>query len=91
MEPSSLGRPVVVGPHFANFRGEVELLEAAGGLVCASGEAEVESTLERWLRSADEAEGVGRRAQEAIDRSKGATERTLAYLRPVLAASGLTG
>lgn len=89
MEPSSLGRPVVVGPHFANFRGEVELLERARGLVCAAGEAEVESTIEKWIHSEEEAAEVGRRAREAIDRSKGATERTLTHIRSVLEAAGL--
>jgi 3-deoxy-D-manno-octulosonic-acid transferase len=89
MEPSSLGRPVVVGPHFANFRGEVELLERARGLVCAGSEAEVEATLGNWIRSEEAAADVGRHAREAIDRSKGATERTLLHIRSVLEAAGM--
>ncbi len=31
MEPASLGKPVIVGPHVGNFRGEVAMLVQAGG------------------------------------------------------------
>jgi len=84
MEPASLGCPVVVGPHVANFRGEVDMLLKADGLVLADDAAGVEATLERWLRHPAEAEDLGRRAREAIVASKGATERTFDVVRPLL-------
>jgi 3-deoxy-D-manno-octulosonic-acid transferase len=84
MEPASIGCPVVVGPHVSNFRGEVDMLLKAGGLVLAADAAEVEATLGRWLRDPAEARDVGRCAREALVASKGATERTLDVLRPLL-------
>jgi 3-deoxy-D-manno-octulosonic-acid transferase len=84
MEPASLGRPVVVGPHVGNFRGEVEMLLAAGALVLARDADGVEATIRTWIEDPEGARAVGRRARSAIERSKGATERTLAILRPLL-------
>jgi 3-deoxy-D-manno-octulosonic-acid transferase len=90
MEPASLGRPVVVGPHLHNFRGDVELLRQADGLVVAADEAGVEATLRAWLREPAAARAVGDRARAAILASKGATERTFQVLRPLLDAVGAT-
>ena len=84
MEPASLGRPVVVGPKCHNFRGEVEMLLHADGLVVARDAAAVEATLRRWLLDPAAAGALGARARAAIERSKGATERTLEHIRPLL-------
>ena len=84
MEPASIGCPVVVGPYVSNFRGEVDMLLKADGLVLADDAADVEATLARWLRDPEEAQALGRRACEAIVASKGATDRTLDVLRPLL-------
>jgi 3-deoxy-D-manno-octulosonic-acid transferase len=84
MEPASLGRPVVVGPHLHNFRADVELLRQADGLVVAPDEAGVERALREWLRDPEAARAVGARARSAILASKGATERTFEVLRPIL-------
>lgn len=84
MEPASLGRPVVVGPSIHNFRGEVEMLLAADAIRVVADEAAVEQTLRAWLQSPADAVALGERARDAIERSKGATERTLGVLRPLL-------
>lgn len=84
MEPASLGCPVVVGPYVSNFRGEVDMLLKADGLVLADDAAGVEATLARWLGDPEEAQALGRCAREAIVASKGATERTFNVLRPLL-------
>ncbi len=84
MEPASLGRPVVVGPSLFNFRGEVDLLRHADGLEIVDDEAGVEATLSRWFRDPQAAAAVGRRAFEAIRASKGATDKTMEVLRPLL-------
>ena len=84
MEPASLGRPVVVGPSLFNFRGEVDLLRHAEGLEIVGDEAGVESTLSRWFLDPEAAARVGRRAFGAIRASKGATDKTMEVLRPLL-------
>ncbi len=84
MEPASQGCPVVVGPYVSNFRGEVDMLLKAGGLVVADNPAGVQETLAGWLRDPTAAQALGRCAREAIVASKGATERTFEVLRPLL-------
>jgi 3-deoxy-D-manno-octulosonic-acid transferase len=84
MEPASQGRPVVVGPHVHNFRGEVELLLSAGGLALVADEAGVERVVRGWLADPASARGQGDRARRVLEENKGATERTLEVLRPLL-------
>jgi 3-deoxy-D-manno-octulosonic-acid transferase len=86
MEPASLAKPVVIGPHAFNFRGEVDLLLAAGGLVEAADEADVLGTIRSWLVDPAAGKTVGERGRTAILESKGATERTMALLGPFLDA-----
>jgi 3-deoxy-D-manno-octulosonic-acid transferase len=86
MEPASLGKPVVVGPHTFNFRGEVDLLMAARGIVTVGDADGLHDVLLRWLREPGEAAAVGRRGREAILASKGATGRTIDVLAPLLDA-----
>jgi 3-deoxy-D-manno-octulosonic-acid transferase len=91
MEPASLGKPVVVGPHTFNFRGEVDLLLAADGIVMVADGAGLHATLRRWLGAPEEAAAVGRRGREAILASKGATARTVEVLAPLLDRLGRRG
>jgi 3-deoxy-D-manno-octulosonic-acid transferase len=85
MEAASLGKPVVVGPHTFNFRGEVDLLAAAGGLAQVDDAKGLEARLVAWLESPADAAATGERGRHAILSSKGATARTLEVLRPMLA------
>jgi 3-deoxy-D-manno-octulosonic-acid transferase len=84
MEPASQGRPVVVGPYVHNFRGEVELLLAAGGLAQVADEAGVAAVIRGWLADPAAARALGERARLALEGNKGATERTLEVLRPLI-------
>jgi len=84
MEPASLGKPVVVGRHVFNFRGEVEMLRHVDGIVLVRDAAGVEATLRGWLADPEGAQAMGTRAREVIECSKGATTRTLDCLRPLL-------
>lgn len=90
MEPASLGKPVVVGPHVHNFRGEVDMLRQVDALVLAADAPGVEGTLRRWLADPEAARAVGERARGVILASKGATERTIEILRPLLEGLGLS-
>ncbi len=84
MEPASLARPVVIGPSFQNFRGEVEMLLHADGLAVVPDAAGVERTLVTWLEDPEAARALGQRGYEAIAASKGATEATTRVLGPLL-------
>jgi len=85
MEPASLGKPVLVGPQTYNFRGEVDLLVAAGGIGVVDDEEELHVLLAAWLADPAAAREVGERGRTAILASKGATAKTIEVLRPLLA------
>lgn len=85
MEPASVAKPILVGPHTWNFRGEVDLLAAAGALEVVDGPAALADALARCLADPSAAAARGERGRAAILESKGATERTLAVIEPWLA------
>ncbi|MBL9088343.1 MAG: 3-deoxy-D-manno-octulosonic acid transferase [Planctomycetia bacterium] len=85
MEPASVGKPILVGPHTWNFRGEVDLLAASGALEVVSDVDALVAGVLRALGDPAAARARGERGREAILESKGATERTLAALEPWLA------
>jgi len=89
MEPAALGKPVLVGPHTANFTPEMELLRARRAVVVAHDERALLSQLDRLLGDARAAGALGDRARRSVMASRGATARTLERLEAALARSGL--
>jgi 3-deoxy-D-manno-octulosonic-acid transferase len=85
MEPASVAKPILVGPHTWNFRGEVDLLAAAGAIEVVSDVDALVAGVLRWLRDPADAAARGARGRAAILESKGATARTLDVLEPWLA------
>ncbi len=88
LEPASLGRPVLYGPHAFNFRDAASLLERERGGFQVAGAAELEARLEEFLSAPAVAAEAGRRAQEAVAGRRGATARTVEALRELLEGRG---
>lgn len=84
MEPASVGRPIVVGPHTWNFRGEIDLLAACGALETVANPEGLVARVAAILADPAAARARGERGRAAILESKGATERTVAALEPWL-------
>jgi 3-deoxy-D-manno-octulosonic-acid transferase len=85
LEPAQYGVPVIVGPHYENFREIVNQFRAADA-VRVAGPAELplimaELANDKGLRTA-----LGERARLAVRGQMGATERTLAALEQLLAS-----
>lgn len=87
LEPAALGKPVLFGPHMTNFQESAERLIGAGGAIQVKDEVELEARLRELLADQPRARALGQRAFETIEAAKGATERTVAVLRPLLALS----
>ena len=83
LEPAQFGVPIVMGPHYANFRAIVDDLLARNALRIAAKE-ELASALADLLRDRPAAEAMGARAKEVFDRQAGATDRCVAALRELL-------
>lgn len=84
LEPAALGIPVVTGPSLFNFSAIAERLAAAGALHVASSPGEVASQLIAWLVDSEQRDAAGRAGKASIAANRGATQRTLAMLQPLL-------
>ncbi len=84
MEPAGLGIPVVVGPHTGNFRPEMAMLRAWGGVVEVGSEIELEREVDELLSDAVRRRNVGERGQQAVRSNKGATRMTRNALERIL-------
>jgi 3-deoxy-D-manno-octulosonic-acid transferase len=89
MEPAALGKPVLTGPHTANFGPEMSLLRDVGGAVVVHNSAQLGREIDRLLSDPAVAERMAAAGRRVITESRGATARTLEKIAPLLqAASG---
>jgi 3-deoxy-D-manno-octulosonic-acid transferase len=84
LEAASHAKPVVFGPHMENFREISSLLLNQGGAVQVEDPESLERVLEGFLSSPDEADRTGRRALEVLELNRGAADRTLQAILPLL-------
>jgi 3-deoxy-D-manno-octulosonic-acid transferase len=84
IEPAQHGVAIVVGNHTENFRDIVGLFQSRDA-VRIVGLAELPLVLMHLLADENERRGLGQRAQETLRSQMGATARTLAALRQLLA------
>jgi 3-deoxy-D-manno-octulosonic-acid transferase len=85
VEPIVARRPVVFGPHMENFAALARSLIASGGARQCQNETSLTNKIRTLLRNPAEREELVARAQEVLDRHRGATGRTaelLHELRP---------
>ena len=71
MEPASLGKPVLVGPHTFNFRGEVDLLVATGGIGVVDGRGAARDAARRVARRSGAGPRRGRARTRRDPREQG--------------------
>ena len=93
LEPATLSRPVIVGPHMENFREIVEVFRRERAVIqLAKGDPadlarSLASTWQRLLLDAEEARLLGQRAREVVEANRGATARTVSLGMSLLEAS----
>ena len=80
MEPAAFGVPIAVGPQPGPFH-EVEDLAAAGALVTVDSAHELARALDRWLGDPSARATAGSAARATLERHRGATARTIEFLR----------
>ncbi|MGB7549520.1 MAG: 3-deoxy-D-manno-octulosonic acid transferase [Terracidiphilus sp.] len=84
LEPAQFGVPIVMGPHYANFRAITESLRAREAIRIAAKD-ELSETLMKLLQDPAIAQAMGERARQVFDQQAGATERTVRALEDLLA------
>jgi 3-deoxy-D-manno-octulosonic-acid transferase len=87
LEPAQFGVPVVMGPHFANFRGIVEALQSKEAMKTTPPE-DLARTIASLLGDRDVALAMGERGRRVFEEQAGATERTVSALREILSQRG---
>jgi 3-deoxy-D-manno-octulosonic-acid transferase len=85
LEPAQFGVPIVMGPHYANFRAITEDLLAHQAVRIAARE-ELASVLIELLHNRSAAEAMGSRARQVFSSQAGATNRCVEALKELLAA-----
>jgi 3-deoxy-D-manno-octulosonic-acid transferase len=93
LEPAAVGTCVVTGHHTHNFQAIIQLLNEADAIVqlppldpnnaspCLTHE------LGKLLADVDRRDELARRAKEIVQNNQGATERTIAMIRPLISRS----
>ena len=81
IEPAALGKPTVVGPFTQNFAEAMNALRLADAMVEVKTPAELTDAVRRLLQDPGD---LGVRARQVVQRQRGATERTMAVIEPIL-------
>jgi 3-deoxy-D-manno-octulosonic-acid transferase len=84
LEPAQFGVPIVMGPHYANFRDLTKDLRAHDAIRIAARE-ELGQTLQELLSNSADAAAMGARARAVFEAQAGATARSVVAIREVLA------
>jgi len=89
LEPAQFGVPIVMGPHYFNFRAITDDLLVHHALHIAS-EVNLAVVLIGLLQDSAAAKGMGERARQVFDQQAGATARTVAAVQDLFAEKGRT-
>ena len=89
LEPEQFGVPIVMGPHYANFRAITEDLLAHQALRISSAE-DLSATLIGLLQNPQASKAMGARARQVFEQQAGATGRCMVALRSLLLHGGKT-
>jgi len=83
LEPAQFAIPIVMGPHFANFRAITEDLLVHNALHITANDR-LARTLIALLQDSAGANAMGERARQVFNQQSGATDRSIAALRALI-------
>jgi 3-deoxy-D-manno-octulosonic-acid transferase len=86
LEPAQFSVPIIMGPHFTNFRAIVDDLLAHQALRIVTAD-ELASVLVELLQNRPAAVAMGARARRVFEQQAGATERCLQVLQQLMAGN----
>lgn len=84
LEPAGLGVPVVTGPHNFNAQDIADLFIELGACRQVADPDELVEVVDELLSNPDEAARLGRTGQQVLEQNRGALERLLVLLEPLL-------
>jgi 3-deoxy-D-manno-octulosonic-acid transferase len=84
LEPAALGMPILCGPHYFNSQEVAQLLISRGALEVVRDAADLTERLTALLKDPAERARRGELARESIEDNRGALERLLRLIDPLL-------
>ncbi len=84
LEPACFAVPTVVGPSMENFREMAESFDRVGAWARAADAEALARQWRAWLADPEDARAVGRRAADLLAANRGALDRTLEIIEPLL-------
>ncbi len=88
IEPASLARPVIIGPHSQNFRSVVQDFQRTNAIRIARDEAGLLEILRNLQMDPRGAAAIGQRASQVVQEHRGASNRTFEVLARVMESIG---
>ncbi|MFP3940578.1 MAG: 3-deoxy-D-manno-octulosonic acid transferase [Thermoanaerobaculia bacterium] len=85
LEAARWGVPVVVGPSMENFRGMARDFDAHSAWIRVTDAQGLAEVWCRWLEDPEAARRTGDKGEELVEANRGALERTVEVLEPILA------
>jgi 3-deoxy-D-manno-octulosonic-acid transferase len=87
LEPAVLGLPMLSGPHNHNAQDVADLLEQCGALRVVRSAEELAQRIGEWFDDPARASADGERGRQAVAQSRGAVNRLVAMVAPLLSQS----
>jgi len=84
IEPASAGKPVVVGPKMRNFRDVADIFLRDKAIVMVRDRHALLPCLQDLMSSPERLRELGNRAHETVEKQKGATNRTMDIIAPLI-------
>lgn len=84
IEPAIFGRAIIHGRAMQNFRFVVDVFRESDAAVEVGSDEELGEAVRRLLADPAQRQELGRRARSVVEASRGAIERTIALLTPLL-------
>jgi 3-deoxy-D-manno-octulosonic-acid transferase len=84
LEPAALEKPILFGPHMFNFSDIAELFLSSQAALRVADKEELIARIKELLSNPDQAQSLGHRAKELIQKNAGSTQRNVALISRLL-------
>ncbi|MEM8547671.1 MAG: glycosyltransferase, partial [Pseudomonadota bacterium] len=84
LEPAALSKPIITGPHLFNAQDISQKFKDSGSVVVVEDAPSLARTVIGLLRDAELRDNMGERALQLISENRGAVDRLLTRLEPVI-------